>query len=142
MATGSENHDIRALLNAGERSVVALAWFLALHLLQPAADRRVLVLDDPFALLDVTNQAAALETLRVFVRLTQPEQFIFSTNDENTAQAVLSELTKVDEWPERVAEVRLARGSDDASCAEYKPETAEPAALGREIERLGVQVDA
>jgi wobble nucleotide-excising tRNase len=56
--------------------VVGVAWFLALHLLQPAERRRVLVLDDPTSGFDTVNRGGFIATLRAFARLTRPEQLL------------------------------------------------------------------
>ena len=43
LATSRPDLDARLLLNSAERTVLGLAWFLALHLLQPVERRQVLV---------------------------------------------------------------------------------------------------
>ena len=90
LATAQADLDARLVLNAAERNVVGVAWFLALHLLQPAERRRVLVLDDPASAFDAVNEAGLIATLRAFVRLTRPEQVIVATHDDALA-AVLAE---------------------------------------------------
>ena len=82
MVTDREKLQLRMLLNAGESAIVGLAWFLALHVLQEKAQRRVLLLDDPFGGLDANNRAAVLATLRAFARLCAPAFFMVSTHDE------------------------------------------------------------
>ena len=64
IATDQADLDARLTLNAAERSVFGLAWFLSLHLLQPRERRRVLAIDDAAAAFDVPNQAAFVSTLR------------------------------------------------------------------------------
>ncbi|HSH39905.1 MAG TPA: hypothetical protein VK993_14110, partial [Chthoniobacterales bacterium] len=88
LATDSERLDVRMLLNAGERSIVSVAWFLALHLLQPRTSRRVLVLDDPFSALDDNNQASLVSTLRTVTRLTRPDLLVLTSHDRRVIDAL------------------------------------------------------
>jgi energy-coupling factor transporter ATP-binding protein EcfA2 len=85
LSTSQPDLDARLTLNSAERHVVGVAWFLALHLLQPAERRRVLVLDDPTSGFDTVNRAGFIATLRAFARLTRPEQLIIVTQDDMLA---------------------------------------------------------
>jgi hypothetical protein len=138
MATDEDRNDLRMLLNAGERSIVTLSWFMALFLLQPAERRRALILDDPFATLDATNQAAALATLRMFVRLTRPELLIFSCHDRMMAEGVLHEMGGVNGWPDDRTHYHFERTSTGVSVANEVEETASPPDLEAEIDQLGL----
>ena len=117
LATPNADLDARLLLNSAERTVVGLAWFLALHLLQPEERRRVLVLDDPAASFDAVNRAGFAATLRAFVRLARPEQVVVATHDDSAAALFAEELAPVDHWPNAVAVVRCRRDASDASVA-------------------------
>ena len=142
LATSKPDLDARLLLNAAERTVVGVAWFLALHLLQPASRRRVLVLDDPTGAFDLANQAGFVSTLRAFVRLTHPEQIVVTTHDDALAAVLAEELAPVDQWPAGVARIRCQRDSADASVA--RPEWIEAAsrATSEESARLGLEGEA
>jgi energy-coupling factor transporter ATP-binding protein EcfA2 len=109
MVKEGPSYDVRMLLNAGERSIVTFSWFLALYLLQPEEHRRVLALDDPFANLDANNQAAAISTLRMFLRLVRPDQVVFSCHDQMLAEGVLHEMGEVEDWPLGRTYLRLQR---------------------------------
>lgn len=115
LATPRDDLDARLLLNSAERTTLGLAWFLALHMLQPADRRRVLVLDDPTSGFDVSNQAGFVSTLRTFVRLVRPEQLFVATHDDTFAVSLSEELGSVDGWPATVARLRCQRDPDDCS---------------------------
>jgi energy-coupling factor transporter ATP-binding protein EcfA2 len=139
MATSSPDLDIRMLLNAGERSIVTLAWFLALHVLQPSADRATLVLDDPFAHLDSTNEAAAIATLRSLVRLTRPEMFVFGCRNQALADTVAEEFAEFEGWPKRRLRYRFSRAPDAAAIAEPVTDIDAVADLDAELSRIGLR---
>jgi energy-coupling factor transporter ATP-binding protein EcfA2 len=115
LSTSKADLDARMTLNSAERHVLGVAWFLALHLLQPAARRRVLVLDDPTSGFDTVNQAGFIATLRAFARLTRPDQLIIATQDDTLAAVLAEELAAVDGWPESAVTVRCRRDADDTS---------------------------
>jgi energy-coupling factor transporter ATP-binding protein EcfA2 len=138
LATPRKDLDARLLLNSAERTVVGVAWFLALFLLQPAERRRVLVVDDPLAALDVTNRAGFVSTLRAFVRLLRPQQLIVATHDDAVAVVLAEELGPVDRWPAKVARTRCRRDTEDLSGVNAPEITRRGAKLRVEIERLGL----
>jgi energy-coupling factor transporter ATP-binding protein EcfA2 len=113
LATTRPDLDARMTLNSAERHALGVAWFLTLHLLQPAARRRVLVLDDPTSGFDAVNQAGFVATLRAFVRLTRPEQMILATQDDTLAAVLSEELTPVDGWPQSATRIRCRRDGED-----------------------------
>jgi hypothetical protein len=115
IATDQADLDARLTLNAAERSVFGLAWFLGLHLLQPRERRRVLAIDDAAAAFDVPNQAAFVSTLRAYVRLLRPDQVLAVTHDATLAGLLAEELAPVDDWPASVARVRCQRNMVDVS---------------------------
>jgi energy-coupling factor transporter ATP-binding protein EcfA2 len=115
LATSKPDLDARMTLNSAERHVLGVAWFLALHLLQPVARRRVLVLDDPTAGFDAVNQAGFIATLRAFVRLTRPDQLILVTQDDTLAAVLSEEFAPVDGWPQSATRIRCRRDADDRS---------------------------
>jgi len=115
--------DIRLLLNAAERSAVGLGWFLALFLMQDAARRKVLVLDDPAGGFDLVNQAGFTSTLRAFVRLLRPSQLVLATHDESFALILEEELQPVDSWPDRLLHLRCKRDENDCSKVEDRTDT-------------------
>jgi energy-coupling factor transporter ATP-binding protein EcfA2 len=115
LATPRADLDARLLLNAAERHVVGIAWFLALHLLQPEDRRRILVLDDPTSGFDAVNQAGYVTTLRAFARLTRPDQIIMVTQDDGLAAILAEEFAPVDDWPTASKRVRCLRDADDGS---------------------------
>jgi hypothetical protein len=115
LSTTKADLDARMTLNSAERHVLGVAWFLALHLLQPAERRRVLVLDDPTSGFDTVNQAGFIATLRAFVRLTRPEQLIVATQDDTLAAVLAEELAPVDGWPKTATRIRCRRDRDDMS---------------------------
>jgi hypothetical protein len=115
LATSSERLDARLLLNSAERTALGVAWFMAMHLLQPEDRRQVLVMDDPASVFDAANQAGFISTLRAFVRLTRPKQMIVASHDDAVASVLAEELTPVDGWPKAVMRVRCQRNSSDVS---------------------------
>jgi energy-coupling factor transporter ATP-binding protein EcfA2 len=138
IATEREDLDARLMLNAAERSVVGLAWFLALHLLQPRERRRVLVIDDASAAFDTTNQAAFIATLRAFVRLARPEQLIVVSHDDAVAESLAEELAPVGDWPAAVARIRCERNRKDVSVVRTEQLDESPRDLESDLERLGL----
>jgi hypothetical protein len=122
LATSNEKLDVRLLLNAAERSIVGVAWFLALHVLQPRDHRRVLVLDDPASGFDPLNQAAFVATLRALLRLLEPEQLVITTHDETFVALLEQELAAVAGWPSRVSRYRCRRGSSGVSEVDEVPD--------------------
>jgi hypothetical protein len=138
LSTSDPDLDARLVLNSAERSVVGLAWFLALHLLQPASRRRVLVLDDPTAVFDTVNQAGFVATLRAFVRLTRPEQVIVVSHDDAMAALLAEELVPVDGWPAAVSRIRCQRDAEDASTVSIAWSTRESCATAEEAIALGL----
>lgn len=138
MATPMADLDIRMLLNAGERSIVTFAWFLALHLLQPDVDRKTLVLDDPFAHLDNTNEASAIATLRTMLRLTKPDLFIFSSHDQALADTLDEEFAQFNEWPQRQSRYRFARKADGTASVTADVDAETAADITGELERAGL----
>lgn len=125
-------------LNSAERHVVGVAWFLALHLLQPAERRRVLVLDDPTSGFDTVNRGGFIATLRAFARLTRPEQLIIVTQDDMLAAVFAEEFASVDGWPGTVTRVRCSRDASDRSTTTVH--TCAPAAhpTSDETDMLGI----
>jgi energy-coupling factor transporter ATP-binding protein EcfA2 len=117
LATERADLDARLLLNSAERTVLGLAWFCALHMLQPSDQRKVLVMDDPTAGFDNANTAGFTSTLRAFTRLLRPEQVVIATHDERVAAMLAEELAKVDSWPESVVRIRFSRDANDCSVA-------------------------
>lgn len=140
LATPSTELDARLLLNSAERTVVGVAWFLALHLLQPEERRRVLVLDDPVGAFDLANQAGFVATLRAFIRLTRPEQFVISTHDDAMATTLEIELGPVAGWPSNASRIRCQRDADDASTVKPEDSEYEPSDFARELLALGLEV--
>lgn len=136
-ATASPELDVRMLLNSGERAVISNAWFLALHLLQPASERAVLVIDDPLSALDENNQAALIATLRVLTRLTRPSLVLLSTHDQTVADMVEREMARVDDWPVTMARLRCARDPDGHSVVEGESLPAPEASYESERAKLG-----
>jgi AAA domain len=138
IATGRGDLDARLTLNAAERVVFGLAWFLALYLLQPAQRRRVLVIDDASAAFDSSNQAAFVSTLRAFVRLVRPDQLIVVSHDQAVAESLADELAPVGDWPAAASLVRCMRSKDDTSVAERVGLEESPRDLQVDLEHLGV----
>lgn len=133
--------DVRMLLNAGEREIVTIAWFLALHMLQRPENRKVLVLDDPFSQLDENNQAALLATLRVVTRLTRPQLVLITCHERVLADTVEREFAKVAGWPSDLIRLRCARKPTGESMVQIVPGEADGADLASEIQRLGLRSD-
>jgi energy-coupling factor transporter ATP-binding protein EcfA2 len=92
LSTDNPKLDIRMLLNAAERTIVGIAWFLGLHLTQEKSDRKVLILDDPASGFDETNKAAFVSTLSVLLDLLDPEQFLITTHDDALVAVLEVEL--------------------------------------------------
>lgn len=139
LSTSRPDLDARLTLNSAERHVVGVAWFLALHMLQPANRRRVLVLDDPTSGFDAVNRAGFVSTLRAFARLTRPDQLIIATQDDTFAAVLAEELAPVDGWPDATTRIRCRRDADDASTATVlPPETAQRGTL-EETDILGLE---
>lgn len=138
IATDRDDLDARLTLNAAERSIVGLAWFLALHLLQPRERRRVLAIDDASAAFDVANQAAFVSTLRALVRLSRPEQVIAITHDAAIAESLAEELAPVGDWPASVARIRCERTKEDVSVSSSEWRDESPRDLRSDLERLGL----
>jgi ABC-type hemin transport system ATPase subunit len=139
LATEQNDLDARLVLNAAERTVVGVAWFLALHLLQPPERRRVLVLDDPTGAFDAINQAGLLATLRAFVRLARPEQVVITTHDDALGAVLAEEFAPVDGWPSRVARLRVQRNEDDASVPSPEWSLDEQRWTAEEADALGLE---
>ena len=130
------------VLNSAERTVLGIAWFLALHMLQPEERRRVLVLDDPTSGFDAANQAGFTSTLRAFIRLTKPEQVAIATYDDAIAALLAEELAEVGGWPQSLARVRFQRDTNDRSYATAERAEAPAGDIDAESERLGLLEDA
>lgn len=139
LATEQEDLDARLVLNAAERTVVGVAWFLALHYLQPPERRRVLVLDDPTGAFDAVNQSGLLTTLRAFIRLARPEQVVISTHDDALGAIIAEELAPVDGWPSRVARVRIHRDEHDASVHSPQESVDQSRQTAAEADALGLE---
>lgn len=138
IATDREDLDARLMLNAAERSVVGLAWFLALHLLQPRERRRVLAIDDASAAFDSTNQAAFVSTLRALVRLSRPQQLVVVTHDMAIAESLAEELAPVGNWPASVVRIRCERSKKDVSVSYLEGRDDSPRDFQADLERLGL----
>jgi hypothetical protein len=142
LGTDRADLDARLILNSAEQTVLGVAWFLGLHMLQPKERRRVLVLDDPTSGFDNVNQSGFASTLRAFVRLLKPEQVVITTHDDAVAAVLTEEFAVVDDWPRSVARMRFHRDEDDFSvysvedCSVYRGE------FGPETQRLGLPEDA
>lgn len=140
LATTQQDLDARLVLNAAEGTALGIAWFLALHMLQPPERRAVLVLDDPVSVFDAPNLGGFISTLRAFVRLTRPEQVIVTTHDDVTASLLAEELGPVEQWPSAVALLRCERGEDDRSIVRELQTVAHASSLEDEVERLGLRL--
>jgi hypothetical protein len=138
LATPREDLDARLLLNSAERTVVGLAWFLALHLLQPEGRRQVLVLDDPAGGFDPPNRAGFVATLRAFIRLARPEQVVLATHDDAVAGLLADELSPVDGWPRSTTRIRCWRNANDASVAAPEWDAVRSRELAEETDLLGL----
>lgn len=138
IATERGDLDARLTLNAAERVVFGLAWFLALYMLQPVERRRVLAIDDASAAFDSSNQAAFVSTLRAFARLVRPEQLIAISHDQAVAESLVDELAPVGDWPAAASRVRCERTKDDTSLAERVSLEEVPRDLQIDLEHLGM----
>jgi energy-coupling factor transporter ATP-binding protein EcfA2 len=139
LATSQSDLDARLLLNSAERTALGIAWFLALHLLQPPSRQRVLVLDDPLSAFDAPNQAGLVSTLRAYVRLTRPEQLIIATHDDPLAATLVQEFTPVDGWPAQAARLRCQRNSSDCTIIRAEPARGQPSDISAELEELELE---
>jgi hypothetical protein len=142
LATSDEKLDARLVLNSAERTALGLAWFMALHLLQPASRRRVLVMDDPVSVFDAANQAGFTSTLRAFIRLTRPEQVVVAVHDDTVATLLAEELAPVDGWPSAVTRLRCQRDPKDFSVVRAEWTSVESRSIAEEAERLRLQDEA
>lgn len=142
LSTGREDLDVRLLLNSAEKAVLGLAWFLALHMLQPRERRLVLVLDDPTSAFDTANIAGFTSTLRALTRLLKPEQMVIASHDDQVAAVLSEELAAVDGWPASVRRIRFQRNAKEHSepieewASEHERKTAP------ELEQLGLLDEA
>ena len=142
LATSDESLDARLVLNSAERTALGVAWFMALHLLQPSERRRVLVMDDPVSVFDPANQAGFMSTLRAFIRLTRPEQAIFASHDDTAATLLAEELAPVDGWPTAVARLRCQRDAMDCGTVTTEWTSEESRSVTEETDRLGLHDEA
>jgi energy-coupling factor transporter ATP-binding protein EcfA2 len=136
LATPDERLDARLVLNSAERTALGLAWFMALHLLQPPKRRRVLVMDDPASVFDSANQAGFTSTLRAFARLTRPEQVVVAVHDDAVAAVLAEELAPVDGWPTAVTRLRCQRDPMDFSVVSAEWTSEESRSIAEEADRL------
>lgn len=139
LATEQEDLDARLVLNAAERTVVGVAWFLALHYLQPPERRRVLILDDPTGAFDTVNQFGLLTTLRTFIRLARPEQVVITTHNDALGAIIAEEFAPVDGWPSRVTRLRIQRDEHDASVRSLEWSLDESRHTANEADTLGLE---
>ena len=142
-ANSDPKQDVRLLLNAAERSVVGIAWFLALHILQPEKDRRVLVLDDPASGFDSMNKAAFIATFRSVARLLEPEQLLITTHDDTLVALLEQEFAQIDDWPSEVGVLRCKRtgsGASEVEPDERKQQT-QKTNLHAELRKLFLEPD-
>jgi len=140
LSAGDPELDIRMLLNEAERSVVGIAWFLALHILQPKPCRQVLLLDDPASGFDETNKAAFVATLRSLLHMLKPEQFLITTHDDAVVALLEQELGEVGGWPPEMAVLRCSRRSDGSSeVLPGRSDSLGKADLERELRMLSLQ---
>jgi hypothetical protein len=142
LATPNADLDASMTLNSAERSVLGVAWFLALHLMQPPERRQVLVLDDPTAAFDTTNQWSFVATVRAFVRLIRPEQVLISTHDDAVAATLTDDLAPVNDWPREVSRLRCERGPQDASAVTEEALIADSHDTERELALLGLAANS
>jgi hypothetical protein len=138
IATARADLDARLVLNAAERSVFGLAWFLALYLLQPDERRQVLAIDDASAAFDSTNQAAFVSTLRALVRMVRPKQVVLCSHDSAVAESLMEELAPVDGWPTRARRVRCERDQSNLSRCEVVEGKDGQRDLTLNLKRLGL----
>jgi hypothetical protein len=142
LATDRPDLDARMLLNSAEKSLLGVAWFLALHMLQPGARREVLVLDDPASGLDPMNQAGFASTLRAFVRLITPKQVVLATHDDSVAAVFAEEFALPGEWPASIKRLRFQRDDEDFTSVTEEPVPKKSLGLADETKRLGLLEDA
>jgi ABC-type hemin transport system ATPase subunit len=142
LATSDESLDARLVLNSAERTALGLAWFLALHLLQPAERRRVLVMDDPVSVFDSANEAGFTSTLRAFVRLTRPKQVIVAVHNDAVASLLAEDLAPVDGWPAGVSLLRCQRDARDFSTVNAEWASEESRSIVGEARRLQLYDEA
>jgi hypothetical protein len=141
LATDRGDLDARLVLNSAEQTVLGVAWFLGLHLLQPEKRRRVLILDDPTSGFDNANQAGFASTLRAFVRLLKPEQVVVTTHDDAVAAVLTEELAVVDDWPRSVVRLRFQRDENDFSTFSVEDCSKKARKFEPETRRLGLPED-
>ena len=139
LATTQADLDARLLLNSAEKTALGIAWFLALHLLQPADRQRVLVLDDPISAFDAPNRAGFISTLRAYVRLTRPQQLVIATHDDPVAAMLAQEFAPVDRWPGQSVRFRCQRDSSDCTRVRPEPAYTHSSNISAEIEQLGLE---
>lgn len=142
LATSAPDLDARLVLNSAERHVVGVAWFLALHMLQPPERRQVLVLDDPPAGFDSVNQAGFVATLRALVRLIRPAQLVVATHDDGLAAVLAEELAPVDGWPSATARMRCRRDSTNGSTVAVEWSDSHTRTTDDEAVKLGLRGEA
>jgi AAA domain len=142
LATDRADLDARLVLNSAEQTVLGVAWFLGLHMLQPEKRRRVLILDDPTSGFDNANQAGFASTLRAFVRLLKPEQVVVTTHDDAVAAVLAEELAVVEDWPRSVARLRFQRDENDFSTFSVEDCSNKARKFEPETRRLGLPEDA
>lgn len=142
LGTDRADLDARLILNSAEQTVLGVAWFLGLHMLQPKERRRVLVLDDPTSGFDNANQSGFASTLRAFVRLLKPEQVVVTTHDDAIAAVLTEEFAVVDDWPQCVARMRFQRDEDDFSVYSVEDCSVHKGEFVPETQRLGLPEDA
>lgn len=142
LSSSDPNLDIRMLLNEAEKTVVGIAWFLALHTLQSKPDREVLVLDDPASGFDETNKAAFVATLRSLLRMLEPKQVLVTTHDDAVVALLEQELGQVAGWPAEVGILRCSRSADGASkVVREDPAGPREADIERELRMLSLSID-
>jgi hypothetical protein len=141
IANDDETQDVRYLLNAAERTVVGIAWFLALHLLQHEDDRRVLVLDDPASGFDSTNKAAFVATLRAVVLLLEPEQVLITTHDDALVALLEQEFAVIDRGLEVLRCRRKASGVSEIRREAAGSAVAPAVNLAGELRKLLLEPD-
>jgi AAA domain len=139
LSTPRADLDARMTLNSAERHILGVAWFLALHLLQPPERRRVPVLDDPTSGFDTVNQAGFIATLRAFARLTRPEQLIIATQDDTLAAVLAEELASVDDWPHTATRIRCRRDANDMSTTSVLDLLPAQRSTAEETDMLGLE---
>ncbi len=141
LSTPDPDLDIRMLLNEAERTVIGIAWFLALHALQPKEQRAVLILDDPASGFDEVNKAAFVATLRSMLHMLRPKQFLITTHDDVLLGLLEEEFGEVGGWPAEVGVLRCKRQSDGSSiCESSAPERPpEKTDLARELRMLNFE---